>query len=63
MYAASGIRLELERRMTPSRSIAQPVADPATTALYVKLAAGEVRTAEEKAIGRRPGRSKPSVAK
>jgi integrase len=38
-------------------------ADPATTALYVKLAAGEVRTAVEKAIGRRPGRSKLTVAK
>ena len=38
-------------------------ADPATTALYVKLPAGEVRTAVEEAIGRRPGRSKLTVVK
>ena len=38
-------------------------ADPATTALYVKLAAGEVRAAVETAMRHRPERSKRSAAK
>jgi hypothetical protein len=36
-------------------------ADPATTALYIKLAAGEVRAAVAKAIGRRPKRANLKV--
>ena len=38
-------------------------ADPATTALYIKLAAGEVRTAVAKAMAQRPQRAKLRVAK
>jgi integrase len=38
-------------------------ADPATTALYIKLAAGEVRTAVTQAMARRPQRPNLKVAK
>lgn len=38
-------------------------ADPATTALYIKLAAGEVRTAVTQAMARRPQRVQLKVAK